>query len=158
MNPLLRLVNLLPRCLPAAGVVALAGFAQAQPSLDWSLIGGIGGVSTSGQVAIAGASSTHDAVFMANGRLSLHSVIDPWAGFFTQSPPEPTLMVSLATNHIILRWPAQFTGYHPASASMLQGQGTIWTTVMESPVMVGNEFHLALPAAAPFRFYRLRLE
>lgn len=154
----MRLSNLPPSCLPVSCLLALAGLAHGQPALDWSLIDGIGGVSATGGIAIVATISADDAVFMANGTVSLHSVFQPWPYFFYQPPARPALQVSLATNHVVLRWPALFSSYQLECASMLEAQGTNWTNVAQPPVTVGNEWQVALPATNLPRFYRLRRE
>lgn len=149
----------IPASYPALGLALALGthHVQAQPSLDWFLIDGIGGVSMDGAVAIVATISPEDSGFMANGTVSFHSVFQPWPGFIFQPPlVQPGLQISFATNHVVIRWPAFFSGYQLECAPALESAGTNWTAVAQPPVTEGAELHLALPANGPARFYRLR--
>ena len=148
-------------CLPALGIALspIIAHAQSQPTLDWSLVDGIGGVSVNGDVAVVGTISPEDSGFMAHGTVSFHSVFQPWPGFIYQPPlVSPTLQISLATNHVVIRWPAFFSAYQLECAPTLASAGTNWTAVAQPPVTEGAELHLTLPANTPSRFYRLRLD
>ena len=149
----------IPASYPALGLALALGthHAQSQPSLDWFLIDGIVGVSGNGSIEMVGTISHADAVFMAHGALSIHSIFDPWPGFPPSIDP-PTLQISLTTNHVVIRWPAFFSAYQLECAPALESAGTNWTAVAQPPVTEGAELHLTLPANGPSRFYRLRLE
>lgn len=110
-----------------------------------------------GEIAVVGTISPEDSGFMANSTLSFHSVLQPWPGFIFQPPlVQPSLQILLATNHVVIRWPAFFSAYQLECASTLESAGTNWTTVAQPPVTEGAELHLTLPANTPSRFYRLR--
>ena len=137
----------------------LIAHAQSQPTLDWSLVDGIGGVSMNGDIAVVGTLSPEDSGFMANGTVSFHSVFQPWPGFiYTPPPSTPSLEISLTTNHVLIRWPAFFSAYQLECAPTLLAQGTNWTNVGQTPVTEGEELHVTLPPNGTSRFYRLRLQ
>jgi hypothetical protein len=149
--------NSIPSFLPALALalVPIITHAQSQPTLDWSLVDGIAGVSQNGEVAVVGTISPEDSGFMANGTVSFHSVFQPWPGSPGVNPL--ALQISHATSHITIRWSVLYPSNQIESASSLLGPTTTWTNVAPLPVSENGQWHLVLPADDSPRFFRLRL-
>ncbi len=70
-------------------------------------------------------------------------------------PEPPPLRIALATNAtVVVAWPATVTGFLLERNSALDT--TNWVTVTNSPVTVGTEKQVTLPASDGGAFYRLR--
>ena len=63
-------------------------------------------------------------------------------------------MVLTSTNTVLLAWPAGVTGYDLQQNADLAT--TNWTSVTNTPELVGDEYQVILPPAASQGFYRLR--
>lgn len=138
---------------------------HAQPSLDWAMVDGIGGISGNGQIAIVGTVSSEDAgLLISSGRPSIRSVFDPILYY----PPfmAPVLQISLQTNHAIVSWYAGYSSLQLQYASEIAGTNTQWSDVTQAPVFVDfldqhlayAEWHVTMPMTSTARFFRWRQE
>ena len=132
--------------------------ALAQPSLDWAIVDGIGGISANGELAIAATISPEDTTPMSAGNVAVQSLFEPWPAYFTSWPfVPPALRIALATNQVVIRWSAAYPGQQLECAPALLNSGTVWTNVPAAPVNEDGQWTVTLPATGAPRFYRLRL-
>lgn len=61
-----------------------------------------------------------------------------------------------AGGSVILNWPNPSTGFALQQTSNLGAPGGGWVDVPDSPVVVGSNKEITLPATGPFRLFRLR--
>ena len=146
-------LKLAPLALLAA---ILCRHAAAQSySIDWSTIGGGGGVSTGGVYQVTGTIGQPDAgAPMTGGNYSVSG------GFWSliaavQTPNAPLLTISLThTNMAVVSWPSPSTGFGLQQNS--SAGTTNWTDVGLSPNDNGTTKSVVVPASPGSKFYRLR--
>jgi hypothetical protein len=117
-------------------------------SIDWSTIDGGGGTSTGGVYSVSGTIGQPDAGAMSGGNYMLQGGF--WSGLTTA---RPWLRIWIEVTDVVLAWP--FT----AGACQLQQADNVatpgWSDVSETPVVVGDEYHVTLPLAGFQQFFRL---
>ena len=68
----------------------------------------------------------------------------------------PVLSVRLTgANTVVLSWPNPSTGYIPQQSANMNGPGGGWTLVSQTPVVVGPNKEVTLPATGRFCMFRL---
>ena len=72
-----------------------------------------------------------------------------------QEPGAPALRMVLLNRRTSVAWPADARGFRLQSASALAPPG-LWIDVKETPVLLGDEWMVAVPTSEQVQFYRLR--
>lgn len=111
----------------------------------------------------------HATLYLGNGVLASHSAscLDMAPSFFQDSLPDwrwhlihifdaPTITASHSGKNLILSWGTNWTGYALYSSSSVTN-GTTWTKVSKSPVVVGALNVLTNTMSSGATFYRLML-
>src|SRR5215472_1443887 len=138
------------------GLVLCGAAAQAQNfAIDWYSIDGGGGTSTGGVFSVTGTFGQADAGHMSGGNITLEGGF--WAIIATvQTPGGPALrMVPTSTNTLVVAWPSDSAGFSLQENS-LPGNAAGWTSVTNTPVVVGSENQVIIPTPAGSRFFRLK--
>jgi len=98
-------------------------------------------------------------VGIANVRLYLTNSTD-WEvdhlqfGYASETVPRPVLQIEFdPPETIILRWPTNAVGFLPQQTD--EQPGTNWTSVPETPVLVGTNYQVAQTLVAGSRYFRL---
>lgn len=68
--------------------------------------------------------------------------------------PPPTLAIAAALPNVVLTWPTSAAGFQLQRAGQL-GAGAAWTAITNTPVQVGDQFQLSVPASGDVQFFRL---
>ena len=124
-------------------------------SIDWSTIGGGGGVSTGGVYQVNGTIGQPDVgAAMTGGNYSVSG------GFWSltaavQTPGAPLLTITLThTNTAVISWPSPSTGF--ALQQNSNAGTTSWTDAGLSPSDNGTTKSVVVPASPGSKFYRLK--
>jgi len=137
---------------------ALAGAAESL-SIDWYTVDGGGGSTSAGDFTLSGTVGQPDAGALIASGYDFAVFGGYWGQFgdVIPVPPErPVLSISFAgPNSLLLFWPASQAGYL-VQKRLADAQS--WNDLTTTPVVVGNEYQVALsftPADAP-TYFRLR--
>lgn len=132
--------------------------AQAQFAVNWSTFDSGGGALSGGDYSLNGTIGQPHASSMMNG--GSFSVIGGfWSGVSVE--PTPALAIRLGTpmagvNTVILSWPNPSSSFVLQQTANMNGPGGGWTDVTQSPVIVGPNKEVTLPATGQFCMFRLR--
>ena len=120
---------------------------QAQSySLDWSNIGGGGGISSGGVYSVSGTIGQPDAGAMSGGQYSL--VGGFWPGMVVPSSSDPpTLYIQWTGDSVMVSWAPDMSGFVIEETDDLTT--SIWAKAPD-----GNP--VTIPVGGAARFYRLR--
>jgi len=89
--------------------------------------------------------------------IALNDVTGP-ANYVQLSISLPALKASASGTNIVLSWPTNNINFAvQSSSSLLPGSGTSWSTLTNTPVVVGTNWQVSLPAAGAAKFYQLAL-
>jgi hypothetical protein len=139
--------------------LALTSSAQSGGTLamPWSTINGGGGTSTGGVFAVSGTIGQPDAAANASSGGPFTLVGGFWSLPPVSSGPPPALSARIGTAHtVILSWLNPSTGYVLQQTVKLNAPGGGWTDVTQTPVIVGPNKEVTLPANGQFGLFRLR--
>ena len=141
-----------------SGLILFAAlFARAQSgayAIPWSTLDSGGGAISGGRFALHGTIGQPDAGAMSGGAFTHKGGY--WGGL---TEPAPRLSIRFAAgNRVALSWPFPSTGFvlEETSALAAQPQFTVWTAVMQTPVVVGANKEVTLFHTNQTRIYRLR--
>lgn len=157
MNSTIKNILLNTMTVLVASLAVIASHAQSGGGyqLDWHTIDGGGGRSSGGSYSLSGTVGQPDAGATSDGEFTVSGGF--WTGIRI-SQPIPRLRIELAGTDIILAWPNPSAGYQLQEAGALNGAGTAWSLVSQSPTIIGSEKQVRLPATGfgrMFRLYRL---
>ena len=123
-------------------------------SITGSVIAGGGGSCAGGGFTLNSAIGQPEAGATSGGGFSATGGFVPGA---SGSGPAPRLSVRIgAANTVILSWPNPSTGFVLEQATDINASASGWTSVSQSPVVVGANREVALSAEGARRFFRLR--
>ena len=134
-------------------LLAGAGSASAQYSLDWFTVDGGGGTSAAGNYSVVGTIGQPDAgPGMSGGSYTLRG------GFFTFAslgliPGIPLLDIELGPLNVTVSWPFPLNGFKLQASPTLEP--TTWSDVPTSPTAAGDRQSVTLPWEAATLYFRL---
>ena len=144
----------------ATSCAFLAGMSSAlgqNYAIDWNTIDSGSGTSAGGVYAVSGTIGQPDAGVMSGGTYGLAGGF--WSLFSniqTVGPPPAMAIRRGAGNTVILSWPNPSFGYFLQQTANMNGPGGGWVDVTATPVVVGPNKEVTLPATGSFCIFRLR--
>jgi hypothetical protein len=148
----------IPKHLCAGLLFAVAASSvQAQNySIDWYSIDGGGGTSSGGAYTLTGTIGQPDAGKLSGGDFELTG------GFMSivtaiQSPDGPLLSVNRSGANVVISWPNPSVGFTIEETTALgnPSSSTVWTGTSTTPVVVGENKQVTVPAPVGRKYYRL---
>ncbi len=137
--------------LLALALVAFAMRVEAQQySIPWYDVagGGGGGSGGAGAYSVTGTIGQPDA-----GAAMINAPYVVVGGFWSVLGARPSIMIWIQGNDVIVAWPVT------AGASQLQQAGNmttpVWSDVIQTPVIVGEEYQVTVPLAGFQQYFRL---
>jgi hypothetical protein len=146
--------------LGCAGMVLLPCLAKAQNNnfqiIESAISGGGTTLSTGGSFTLSG---TIGQPLVSTSRGEIFTLA---AGFWgitvaLQQPDLPPLSVTDALNGIVLSWPVTSTTALLEQTERLQ-PSSLWTTVSQTPQIVGGQNVVTIPLTGASRFFRLKTQ
>ena len=135
----------------------LLSWAQANAqsyAVDSSKIGSAASASVGGQYTVTGSAGQSAAKDMSGGAYTMDG---RFSGIIAavSTPGTPLLRIHLSSSNMVLvAWPATATGFVLEQTAAM-GTGN-WTTVANSPSLVGGEIQVVMPLTPGNKFFRLR--
>jgi hypothetical protein len=141
--------------LALAGIEQKAVNAADEPRLVRATVAGGGGQSSGGPFVIQGTLGQPGTGSSQGGPYQLVAGFWPVA-IAVSDPTGPALRIGNERGTFVA-WPSNSRGFRLQSTGNLTAPA-VWTDVKEAPVMIGNEWRIAVPITGQVQYYRLRAD